>query len=185
MTTPHFNRFPQRIRVGLGCILFFALLVGVLAVTTSTGFPLHARAASLQQKAGMTCVQAPSMGHCNNQDPELQGCAADAVTAAQANIDENGVTIGRVERRFSLKCNSWWGRVFDNRPGSQGDMFITIEGTTTSAAPTFIGLHYRILYSPMVFDATPTMQVPAITGSLTINAIARPSSATIPSIAIP
>ena len=70
-------------------------------------FSPRAVAASLQQAVGTTCVQAPTREHCHNQDPQLRGCAADAVTLGQANIVENGFTIGSVARRFLLKCHSW------------------------------------------------------------------------------
>jgi hypothetical protein len=179
------TRIPRSALVGLGSTLVVVLFAGGMAFLTLPGFSPRALAASLQQAAGATCAQAPTAQHCNNQDPELQGCAADAETIGQASIVENGAIIGSVERRYSPTCQSWWGRVFDNRAGSQANMFITIAGTTLSAPPTFTGTRYRILYSPMVFDATPTQQVPAITGALSINASTPPASATLPAITVP
>jgi hypothetical protein len=64
-------------------------------------------------------------------------------------------------------------------------MSITVAGTTLSASPTFVSNQYRILYSLMVFDATPTQQVPAITGILEIDGIAAAPSATLPAITPP
>ncbi len=182
--TTNVARLPRRVLVGLGGMLIALILAGGLALITLPQFSPRALAASLQQAAGTTCAQAPTMAHCNNQDPELQGCAADAQTIDQADIRENGFTIGSVERRYSQRCHCWWGRVFDQRIGSQANMYITIAGTTLSAAPTFVGNHDRILYSPMVFDATPTQQVPAITGTLSIDGITRPPEATLPAITI-
>ena len=164
------------------------MLIAIMVAGGLALLPLSSRvfAASLQQATGSTCTQSPTMEHCNNQDPELQGCAADAQTLGPPTaIVENGFTIGSVERRYSHTCQSWWGRVFDTRSGSQANMFLTVAGTTLSALPTFVGTRYRILYSSMVFDATPTQQVPAITGILEIDGIAKASAATIPAIIPP
>ena len=109
----------------------------------------------------------------------------DAQTLAQADVKENGVIIGSVEHRWSPRCQSWRGRVFDTRVGSQASMFIAIAGTTLSSPPTFVSTNERILYSPMVFDASPTQQVPAITGILEIDGITQAPSATLPALPIP
>jgi type IV secretory pathway TrbF-like protein len=182
MTT---TRIPRYLLVGLSGILIAVLLAGGCILFVSSQSSSNAFAATLQQAVGMTCVQAPSLEHCENQDPELQGCAADAQTIEQADIKGNEFTIGRVERRYSARCQSWWGRVFDTRSGSQANMFITINGTTLSASPTFVSDQYRILYSSMIFDASPTQQVPSITGTLLLDTIATPSSVTLPAIAVP
>jgi hypothetical protein len=172
-------RMPRPMLVGLGSLLIAFVLAGGSALATSARFSPRVLAATLQQATGTTCAQAPTAEHCNNQDPELQGCAADAETIGQATIFENGFAIGRVERRWSLTCQSWWGRVFDDRPDSHADMSIEIAGTTTSAAPTFVSNQYRILYSPMIFDADLT------TGLLTIDALTPPASATLAPIIPP
>jgi hypothetical protein len=179
------TRLPRQILVDYSSLLIAVTLAGSFALMALPRFSSNAFAATLQQVAAATCAQAPSPAHCNNQDPERQGCAADAETIDQATILENGIPIGQVERRYSLKCQSWWGRVFDQRAGSQANMSITIAGAQISAAPTFVGNSYRILYSPMIFDATPTQTVPAITGTLAIDAISQPAGATLPAITIP
>ena len=171
--------------MGLAGVLLIVFITGGLALAIQLHSSPSAFAASLQHAAVTTCVQVANAQNCNNQDPERQGCAADAHTLGQADIVANGITIGHVERRWSLKCQSWWGRVFDARPGSLGDMFIGIAGTTLSAAPTFVSSQYRILYSLMVYDATPTQQVPPITGTLTVNGATMSPSATLPAITIP
>jgi Protein of unknown function (DUF2690) len=184
--TPHITRIPRHVLIGSIGILIALLLAGGFALVTLPRFSPHVLAASLQQAMGATCVQAPTMEHCNTQDPELQGCATDAVTLGQpATIFENGIAIGSVERRWSAKCQSWWGRVFDHRIGSQANMSIAVAGSTLSAPPTFVSNQYRILYSAMVFDATPTQQVPAITGILEIDGIIKAPSATLPAITPP
>ena len=184
--TTHITRIPRHILVGSIGILIAIMLAGGFALVTLPHFSPHALAASLQQAIGTTCAQAPTMEHCNTQDPELQGCAADAVTLGQpATILENGFAIGSVERRWSAKCQSWWGRVFDHRIGSQANMSIAVAGSTLSAPPTFVSNHDRILYSAMVFDATLTQQVPAITGTLEIDGITKAPSATLLAITPP
>jgi hypothetical protein len=183
--TKNIARLPRYVIVGGGSLLIAVLVAGSFALFTFSRFSPRPFAASLQQVMGMTCVQAPTIEHCTNQDPELQGCAADAQTLGQADIKENGITIGRVERRWSAPCHSWWGRVFDTRIGSQANMFIRIAGMTLSAAPTFVSEQYRILYSSMVFDATPTQPVPAITGILSIDGITPDANATLPAITVP
>ncbi len=95
------TRFPQHLLVGLGGMLIAVTLAGDLALMILPRFSLRAFAASLHLAAGKTCAQAPTMEHCHNQDLERQGCVADAVTPSQANIVENGFTIGSVEWRFS------------------------------------------------------------------------------------
>lgn len=183
--TTNLPRLPRYVIVGLSGILIAVILAGGFALFIFLRSSSNAFAATLQQAAGMTCAQTPNMANCNNQDPELQGCAADAQTLEQADIKENGVIIGSVERRYSPKCQSWWGRVFDNRMGSQANMFIAIAGTTLSASPTFVGNQYRILYSPMVFDASVNQSGPAITGTLGIDGITTSPSATLPVVIIP
>ncbi len=179
-------RFSKPVLVSMSGILIAIVLAGGLALFVSTRSSSNVFAATVQQAGGATCAQTPDAQHCNNQDPELQGCAADAQTLGQpVAIKENGFTIGSVERRYSAKCQSWWGRVFDNRAGSQANMYITVDGTTLSATPTFVGNQYRILYSSMVFDATPTQPVPAITGTLEIDGITQAPSATLPAITVP
>jgi hypothetical protein len=174
------KRLPQSTIVGLSGLILATLLAASVALLVSPNLLPHTALAATSP----TCAQSPTAKHCNNQDPEKQGCAEDnAATILQADIVKNGVTVGRVERRFSLKCSSWWGRVLDYQQGSQAKMSISIAGGTPSPFPIFVGKSLRILYSPMVFDATPTQTVPAITGSLSINGI--PVSATIPAIVIP
>jgi hypothetical protein len=62
-------------------------------------------------------------------------------------------------------------------------LYIAIASTTLSASPTFVGNQYRILYSPMVFDAAPTQPAPPITGTLEIDGITTAPNATLPAIA--
>ena len=173
--------------LGLGSILFIVLLAGGLSLAFALHGSPHAFAAPLQSKTEGTCTQQPTMEHCNGQDPELQGCAADATTLGPpaALIDENGTSVGSIERRWSARCRSWWGRVFDTRPGSQEQMAVTMDGATIfSSPPTFVSNQYRILYSYMIFEASDTQTVPAVTGYVGAGN-GRLISATLPAITIP
>jgi hypothetical protein len=176
MVTTHRIQALRPVLIGL----FAVVLVGGLMLTFQLHGSPRAFAATLQQVAGKTCVQAPNPTNCNNQDPILQGCVADANTVGQADIKEAGQVVGSVERRFSLKCHSWWARVFDKRPGSQTQLSLTIAGKTISHAPTFVSNQYRILYSPMTFNASPSPQLPMVTGELPIDGITPPVSTTLP-----
>lgn len=89
-------RLPRHVVVGLSGILIAVILAGGITLFLLPRSSSNAFAATLQQVAGMTCAQTPTMANCNNQDPELQGCAADAQTLGQADIKENGFTIGSV-----------------------------------------------------------------------------------------
>ena len=178
-------RLPRQVLVSISSILIAVLVAGSFTLFVSSRSLSNAFAATLQQAMATTCTQTPNMAHCNNQDPELQGCAVDAQTIEQADIKENGITIGSVERRYSPKCQTWWGRVFDNRIGSQTNMYIAIAGTTLSASPTYVGNQYRILYSPMVFDAAVAQPGPAIIGTLEIDGITTAPSATLPAVTVP
>ncbi len=178
-------RLPRHIFVGLLGVLIALILAGGLILIALPRVSPRVFAASLQQVAGTTCAQQPTREHCDTHDPQWQGCATDAQTLGQVAIIEHGFPIGSVERRYSQRCHSWWGRVFDTRTRSQANMSITIAGTTLSASPSFVSDHYRILYSPMVFDATATQPVPAITGTLEIDGITTPPSTTLPAIIPP
>lgn len=165
--------------VGLSGLILAALLAASLAIFVAPRFLPHAALAAV------ICIQSPTAQNCDNQDPEKQGCAeANAATILQADIVKNGIAIGRVERRFSLKCSTWWGRVFDLRQGSEAQMSISIGAGMPSTFPIFVGNASRIRFSPMVFDATPTQTVPAIVGSLT-DGTSPPATATLPAIPIP
>jgi hypothetical protein len=49
-----------------------------------------------------------------------------------------------------------------------------------SALPTFVSAQYRILYSPMIWDATPTQQPPLIVGAVEVGGAVPFPNATIP-----
>ena len=179
-------RLPRSLLLGLSTLLISLILAGSMTLVLFSRPLPTTLAASLHQITGTTCAQAPSRAHCANQDPEVQGCAADARTIGQAaTILEHGFPIGRVERRWSARCQSWWGRVFDLRMGSQAGMYITITSKMFFGSPTFVSPRYRIFYSPMVFDATPTQPIPAIAGALEIDGITTPPEATLPAIILP
>jgi hypothetical protein len=66
-----------------------------------------------------TCATAPpdQQAHlCDHADPIAQGCEADAVTTQSIGlVDTQGQIVGRLDRRYSTRCNSFWARIFDYR----------------------------------------------------------------------
>jgi hypothetical protein len=176
MTATLHRFFSRPMLIIVGNMLIAILVASTLALVVLPRLSSHAFAASHL----VSCAQSPTMEVCNNQDPELQGCAADAQTTAQQAIVYAGVTIGSVERRYSPICHSWWGRVFDDRIAAQGHLDITIGATMLSALPTFSSSQYRILYSSMIFDATPTQQPPLVVGAVEVDGAVPFPSALIP-----
>lgn len=169
--------------IGVISVVVTLLLVG--GITLAFLFHHSPRAFAATIPTVLTCAQSPSSEHCDGLDPQVQGCAADAQTLGQADITQNGIVIGSVERRWSAKCQSWWGRLVDIRPGSKANMFVTVNGSTLSASAQFQNNNYSILYSRMVYTTTPSQPFPAITGELDSNGITTPPSATLPLIPPP
>jgi hypothetical protein len=136
------KRLPQSTIVGLSGLILAALLAASLALLVSPNLLPH----SVLAATATTCAESPTAKHCNNQDPEVQGCATDANRIAWQDITaQNGDVVGRVERRFSQKCMSWWGRVFAFGPATKGKLSIAIAGVTRSSPPTFVSQTYVIL----------------------------------------
>lgn len=155
-------------------------LVAIFAATVVLVFLSQQSSSAFAATRKPTCAQMPTAAACNLQDPEREGCAADAQTMNQEDILSAGVSIGSVQRRYSPTCHAWWGRVFDNRMQAQDHLEITIGTTTISALPTFVSAQYRILYSPMMWDATPAQQPPLVTGAVEVAGAVPFPSATIP-----
>ncbi len=169
------KRLPQSTFIGLSGLIIAALLAASFALIVAPRLMPHIAHATTV----VTCAQERTAERCDKQDPEIQGCAADAQTNAAANIGE----IGLVERRFSPTCRTWWGRVFDFRTGVKGGMIIGVAGIERAGPPDFVGNLYRIRYSLTVFDPQLTLTVPEVTGTL-IDGTTQ-VSATIPAIPIP
>lgn len=157
------------------CLLIALLLSSGMAVFLVPQLPFQAQAAA----TAFTCSEQPTAANCNGQDPEGQGCASpgDVRTVAQADILAGGRAIGRVERRYSLSCHSWWGRVFDY----SGTHTINV----TIAGKSYAGGFPGEIYSPMVFDP-PYASVPAVTGTIVLSAASSDTtvSATLPAIPV-
>ncbi len=141
-------RFPRKTLLGLVSLLIALVLAGTLVLVVSPRPRLFAKAIA------DNCAQAPGNEHCHHQDPQQQGCAADAHTVAQQNIvNAQGTILGRVVRRYSAACDSWWGRIFDQRhlPGAPQPLFLQIAGHEARSQPTFVSGQYTILYSLMIY----------------------------------
>lgn len=122
---------------------------------TPTPTPIHLTLPPMPTQ----CLQTPDQQHCNNQDPVTQGCLGDAQTKGSANIYDGNVIVGRIDRRFSSKCQSYWVRTFN----------YTQNGTITAE---LVG-HYVLTgagdsleeYTDMIYMPLPSAP-PAVRGSL-------------------
>lgn len=74
--------------------------IGVVIATTGATLAL----------AGLFAGSASALAY-DGQDPEASGCASTAITAEQADISYNGVTVGVVQLRYSTACRTVWSRV--------------------------------------------------------------------------
>jgi hypothetical protein len=173
----------------LAGVIFLLLLAGIFALV----FPSHSASsafAAVLQAATATCKQAPSYDHCDAKDPEKQGCASSARTTAHALLVDHGRVVGRVERRYSATCKSWWGRLFDFRPAPRSELYVEVDGRDRSgketgrgleSPPQFASTAYNILYGEMFFDAKSTYEAPRIVGIfMNMDEITNGLSATIP-----
>ena len=178
----------------LAGLIFLLLLAGMFALV----FPLHGASsafAAVLQAATTTCKQAPSYDHCDAKDPEKQGCASSARTTAQALIVDQGRTVGRVERRYSSTCKSWWGRLFDFRPEPRSELYVFVDGRDRrgketgrglESPPQFASVSYDILYGVMFFDAKSTYEAPRIAGVfMNMDEVTNGLSAVIPATPAP
>jgi hypothetical protein len=159
-------RLPLLIGIG-SCLATLTLLLG-LVLTHLPGLSPGLFALDLQTAMGMrkpTCatVLQPTAALCNNQDPVTQGCTADAHTTLSADIIANGTIIGKLERRHSPRCDTYWGRVFDFRP-QRRPVTISIESPGIGSF-TWDGSE---AYSNMVFVPAFQDLVPAMDGFLSV-----------------
>lgn len=176
------TRLPRHVLIGIVSLVVALLLAAAFA------FVVLPHPQALARVLDGTCAQSPSVDNCHHRDPELQGCVADAQTQAQVEIDDaSGKQIGFLQLRFSRACDSWWGRIFDERhlPGKPLALFIQIAGDPLIAPPTYVDADQHILYSFMIYD--PVLQhfsssPPEVDGSLQQNGV-ETSSATIPGFA--
>ncbi len=166
-------RIPTRALILISSLTALAVLLGALLLFAPQ-FSGRALAASRTMFA-VTCNQQADFAHCNNLDPVQQECATpDTTTISQNIVDPAGTIVGRVDRRFSLLCHTWWGRVFDFRHIK--GTFITLQVGDRGYRLPF----NAVAYSDMVFDP-PNASAPAVTGTLSTNGKPDPAlSATIP-----
>jgi len=109
----------------------------------------------------VTCQQQVNDLHCNHQDPLAQGCASTPVTTVSVPIlAADGTPLGRLERRHSALCHTWWARIYDYRHLS--DTYLVLQvGDFGYTLP-----YSDMAYCDMAFDTTNT-HAPRISGSLT------------------
>lgn len=145
---------------------------------------LSAHAAAMMNQNGTTCATTPlnqKANMCDGLDPVAQGCVLTARTVQSVGIvDMDGVIIGRIDRRYSPECNSYWARIFDYRSTQPQNTLLALH----IGSLTVSGTNTHELYSHMVY-AAPGNLTPLIEGSLDANQdgtfdASQPSSATIP-----
>lgn len=163
------TRLPIRLPILLGGALAAFLFLVSIILTLLAGFSPRLLALDVGQAIGIPvqiCANEtqPSADLCNNQDPILEGCSADAHTTARADIIENGQVVGRLERRHSPRCHTYWGRLFDFRPQKHP---LTLQIGPDIAS---FGSNHTEVYSNMVLVPTPQDQIPAMVGLLTLDA---------------
>ncbi len=101
---------------------------------------------------------------CNQTDPVLGGCVSDAHTTTSIVLTEGGKPVGLLQRRHSIKCKTYWGRIFDYRPKKRP---LTIQFHVQGMpAASFSDTE---LYSNMVFVPNPQDVIPQMDGSLSID----------------
>lgn len=152
--------------IGIPFVTTLLLLVGAVVFRIPGAAPfLSAHAASMQT----TCATAPNTqkAHlCNGQDPIAQGCVPTAQTLQSANItDSTGLTIGRIDRRYSAQCNSYWARILDYRlPQPQHAVLAARMGGQESSATNTYEVYTNMIY------VQPNSAPPHVEGTLDANA---------------
>jgi hypothetical protein len=160
----------RRIWLSIGSALAaLGLLLALLLLHTS-GFSLRALAldmggaVGLQVPAQPTCATASPDQQariCDRADPIAGGCEADAITTQSIGLVDEGQVVGRLDRRYSARCNSFWARIFDYRATRpQGTVLVVQIGREIDTGP---GPHE--LYSNMHYD-TPGSPAPLVAGSV-------------------
>jgi len=135
-----------------------ALLATVLAGPTQKSFA----ASAFSGETCLTVIASLKVKDCDGQDPIGNHCASDAQTVGlqQPFIDPiTGHQAGYLEMRFSLKCQTYWGRAFSFVPNSQIHILVVDltnqennvnNSSYTGPAPE--------IYSNMFYGAKPTIE---------------------------
>jgi Protein of unknown function (DUF2690) len=99
--------------LGISFVTTLVLIGGTLAMHPP-GFALSSFA---QAKAGLTLVsptcqstQGTQPALCEHQNPQTQGCTADAQSIEVQDVFSRGMLIGEVDLRYSFLCQSFWTR---------------------------------------------------------------------------
>ncbi len=150
-------RLPRPALVALMGLLL--ALVGAFGLIAAPLFSVPTFAAS---RAVVTCQLQVDAKHCDQQDPRAQQCvSADIITTTVPLADLAGTIVGRLERRHSPHCHTWWARIYDDRQ-QHGTLLLLQVGTRHfSLAYSDLGGYTDMLYDPSNHNA------PLILGTLT------------------
>lgn len=151
-------RLSRELRLALmGLLTALVLTLGLVLVPGLAG---HTFAATRDTSVTCFSMDHPDSAHCDQQDPRAEQCANDEVITVEAPIlDANLHRVGRLQRRQSVACHTWWARIYDDRP-TPGPKFFVSLGTRDLTLP-----YKGMAYTDMVFDESEA-HPPVIIGSL-------------------
>lgn len=141
---------PKRTMLYLVSLLPALLLIaGVLTL-----LPAHK---SYAAATGVTCATAPANQKpqfCDGKDPIAEQCVTDATTVDHVFIHDSVQVIGRLDLRFSQRCDSYWGRIISYLPNSY--LYLQVEDLGSGPKGSFYGT-FNDVYSNMLFFYQPTL----------------------------
>ena len=158
------NRTRLLLLLGVACVTILALLMSILAIFTPIA---SVHAIGLLSADPTLCVSVPTMAHCTNQDPMVQGCSRDAQTLAYEDfIDPStGNSLARAERRYSPTCHTYWGRIVKPATGKRGlSIVIALKGGPAQVSTT-TGTE---VFTHMVFLSCQTPQMARLVGAISL-----------------
>lgn len=99
--------------LGISFVTTLILIGGTLALRTP-GFALssfaHAMAGRTLFSSTCQSTKGTQSVLCEHQDPQAQGCTADAQSIEVQDVFSRGMLIGEVDLRYSFTCKSFWTR---------------------------------------------------------------------------
>jgi hypothetical protein len=160
----------RRILLPVGSVLATLMLLLALLLLHASGLSPRALALGIEGAMGLqvptqpTCATASPDQQariCDRADPREEGCEADAITTQSIGLVDGGQIVGRLDRRYSARCHSFWARIFDYRTTRpQGTVLVVQIGSEIDT-----GREPHELYSNMHYD-TPGSPAPLVAGSV-------------------
>jgi hypothetical protein len=160
----HKNYTRLLLLLGVACVTILALLMSTLAIFTPIA-SVHAMGLPFADPT--LCVSAPTMAHCANQDPMVQGCSRDAQTIAYEDFldSSTGSSFARAERRYSPKCHTYWGRIVEPVTGKRGLSIVVALNGGPPQVSTTTGTE---VFTNIVFLSCQTPQMARVVGAISL-----------------